>query len=206
MFDGVLRSRPGDGRLDDEAVSGLTTGMVSSAQLDSLDSCACACANLALMLAWKTWQRSIPRGQSWKPRETGLQRGSLRLSLFSLQRHEGLIIIIMTYLPAPSPTLEAVPGRPEVLSNSKLVKVSGDLMVGLMGSDMSASRLCGSVRVRVGSAMASGTRRRVCVASQGRACRFDVICRDISVAVVASTCTTATYVGKPKCGSDPSLE
>ena len=74
MFDGVLRSRPGDGRLDDEAVSGLTTGMVSSAQLDSLDSCACACANLALMLAWKTWQRSIPRGQSWKPRETGLER------------------------------------------------------------------------------------------------------------------------------------
>ena len=45
VFDGVLRSRPGDGRLDDEAVSGLTTGMVSSAQLDSLDSCACACAN-----------------------------------------------------------------------------------------------------------------------------------------------------------------
>jgi hypothetical protein len=34
VFDGVLRSRPGDGRLD-EAVSGLTTGMVSfsSAQL-----------------------------------------------------------------------------------------------------------------------------------------------------------------------------
>jgi hypothetical protein len=91
----------------------------------------------------------------------------------------------MTYLPAPSlgPTLEAVPGRPEDLSNSKLVKVSGDLMVGLMGSDMSASRLCGSVRVRVGSAMASVTQRRVCVASQGRACRVRDMPRYISCRV-----------------------
>lgn len=207
MFDGVLRSRPGDGRLDDEAVSGLTTGMVSSAQLDSLDSCACACANPCINACLEDVAAQHP---TWTILEATRNRfGERKLkafTIFSLQRHEGLIIIIMTYLPAPSPTLEAVPGRPEVLSNSKLVKVSGDLMVGLMGSDMSASRLCGSVRVRVGSAMASGTRRRVCVASQGRACRFDVICRDISVAVVASTCTTATYVGKPKCGSDPSLE
>jgi hypothetical protein len=93
----------------------------------------------------------------------------------------------MTYLPAPSATLEAVPGRPEDLSNSKLVKVSGDLMVGLMGSDISASRLCGSVRVRVGSAMASGTQRRVCVASQGASESISVICRDISVADCSSS-------------------
>jgi hypothetical protein len=175
VFDGVLRSRPGDGRLDDEAVSGLTTGMVSSAQLKldiNLDSGACAGAN-ACIIAWRergklpTWtshERQVWEiGQDWKLKAS--------FAFLSLQRLEGLIIIIMTYSPAPSPTLEAVPGRPEDLSNSKLVKVSGDLMVGLMGSDMSASRFCGSVRVRVGSAMASGTKEGVCVASQG-ACRF----------------------------------
>jgi hypothetical protein len=72
-------------------------------------------------------------------------------------------------------------------------------MVGLMGSDMSALRFCGSVRVRVGSAMASGTRRRVCVASQGASIR--VICRDISVAVVAHArrrWQPAKYVGTPR--------
>jgi hypothetical protein len=35
VLDCVLRSRPGDGRLDDEAVSGLTTGMVSSSSAQS---------------------------------------------------------------------------------------------------------------------------------------------------------------------------
>jgi hypothetical protein len=95
------------------------------------------------------------------------------------------------YLPAPSPTLEAVPGRPRDLSNSKLAKVSvsADLM-GLMG--MSASMFCGSVRVRVGSAMASGTRRtRVRVASQGdascwRETRRDIIILAVAVVVVPS--------------------
>jgi hypothetical protein len=55
VFDGVLRSRPGDGRLDDEAVSGLTTGMVSSAQLDS-----CACMRQPLHCLEGTWQGKLP--------------------------------------------------------------------------------------------------------------------------------------------------
>jgi len=89
-------------------------------------------------------------------------------------------MLIMTYIPAPSPTLEAVPGRPDLLSNSKLVKVSGDLMGGLMGSDMSASMFCGSVRVRVGSAMASGRGRGY--EWHFRACRVDEMSRSEIVA------------------------
>jgi hypothetical protein len=209
VFDGVLRSRPGDGRLDDEAVSGLTTGMVSSAQ-PNLDSSACACANPCI--AWErrgklpTW--TSQGKQVWETGQDMKLKASSRFAI-SLQRLGGLTIIIMTYLPAPSPTLEAVPGRPEALSNSKLVKVSGDLMVGLMGSDMSASRFCGSVRVRVGSAMASGTKEGVCVASQG-ARRF--VCdmpRYISRS--SSTCTTTRAASEvrrdaAKSGSDASLE
>jgi hypothetical protein len=55
VFDGVLRSRPGDGRLDDEAVSGLTTGMVSSAP-----------PTLALLLGGNV--ASFPRGQAMRDR------------------------------------------------------------------------------------------------------------------------------------------
>lgn len=48
--------------------------------------------------------------------------------------------------------LEAVPGLPELASNSKLVLLSS-LLTGLMASDVSA--FWGSVRVRVGSAIAT---------------------------------------------------
>jgi len=68
VFDGVLRSRPGDGRLDDEAVSGLTTGMVSSAQLDS---CACVCANPCIACLEGRGKLALLSHVD-EPRETGL--------------------------------------------------------------------------------------------------------------------------------------
>ena len=84
VFDGVLRSRPGDGRLDDEAVSGLTTGMVSSAQLSSSSILISIRAHahaptLALLLGGNV--ASFPRGQAMGDRFGKQARtGSLRLS------------------------------------------------------------------------------------------------------------------------------
>lgn len=92
VFDGVLCSRPGDGRLDDEDVSGLATGMVSF-QLELSFQSAWIRAHahaptLALLPGWWAWQRSyyfIPRGQ------TGLgETGQDEPFLFSAT--EGLII------------------------------------------------------------------------------------------------------------------
>jgi hypothetical protein len=68
VFDGVLRSRPGDGRLDDEAVSGLTTGMVSSAQLSAARFVRMHAPTLALLGGDVAGQASHVD----KPRETGL--------------------------------------------------------------------------------------------------------------------------------------
>jgi len=64
--------------------------------------------------------------------------------------------------------LEAVPGRPELLSNSKLVLLSVPTR-GLMASDISVGRFWGSVRVRVGRAIPEvvGVHERSRAASQG---------------------------------------
>ena len=62
--------------------------------------------------------------------------------------------------------LEAVPGRPELLSNSKLVLLSVPAS-GLMASDISLGTFWGSVRVRVGSIAIGSVHQRARAASQG---------------------------------------
>lgn len=69
--------------------------------------------------------------------------------------------------PSSFPVLEAVPGRPELLSNSKLVLLSVPTS-GLIPIDMSAEALSGPFRVRVGSWVSSAIVRPQEQARKGR--------------------------------------
>lgn len=113
-FDTVLCRRPGDGGWLDEGVTGLPAGM-----LTLFARVRCALHDLG---------GCIPRGHEGETKETCFSRASL---LIGLRAND--------YIPALScPTLEAVPGRPVGLSNSKLVVLSALLfMTGLAIGDIS---------------------------------------------------------------------
>jgi len=78
------------------------------------------------------------------------------------------------HLPSSFPVLEAVPGRPELLSNSKLVLLSVPTS-GLMASEMSAASLSGPFSVSVGNWVSSAiVRPQEQATRRQRHCRADV--------------------------------
>ena len=90
--------------------------------------------------------------------------------------------------------LEAVPGRPELLSNSKLVLLSVPTS-GLMAMDKSASALSGPFKVSVGSWVSSAIVRPQEQATKGRRHRRANVAFDVEL----RGCTRPAQ-GSTKCG------
>lgn len=115
-FDTVLCNRPGEGRLD-KGVSGLPAGMVNSRFPH-------ACVGVCRARSCAMWPA--------RQRKRAFRAGA--------RLRNGILMLEGDSLPLPSPTLDAVPGRPEGLSNSKLVLLPG-LLTGLMVGDIMAESL-----------------------------------------------------------------
>jgi hypothetical protein len=92
--------------------------------------------------------------------------------------------------------LEAVPGRPELLSNSKLVLLSVPTS-GLNAIDMSSAALSGPFKVSVGSWVSSAIVRPQEQATKGRRHRRADVAFDVELSRMYAAAQGSTKSGLP---------